>query len=340
MKRLILVLFVLVSSTALFAAPVDFKDFQPGFDDFVQDLANGLSLNASTGLSWSQAYIGQFPHFGVGVTVGATTIPAKAVSTMADALGISLPSDFSYAEKFGVPVPAYTLEARLGGFVLPFDMGVKLGVIPPDTKFGADVTADYILAGVDVRYALLKDEGPLPAISIGVGYNYMKGSVGVSGILGSDIQIAQVYDEFAVPHDLSLTDPSLQMDWSTNVIEAKLQVSKRLLILTPYLGAAASFSFGSDVSGAVTSDLVYDGGTTITQAQIDSIVQYYEALGETPPDLSAKGITTTASSKGGMSYRVFGGVSFDLLILSLDLGASYEFLSGALGGSLNVRIAL
>jgi hypothetical protein len=338
MKRLILVLFVLLSSTALFAAPVDFKDFQPGFDDFVQDLANGLPLNASTGLSWSQAYIGQFPHFGVGVTVGATTIPAKAVSTMADALGISLPSDFSYAEKFGVPVPAYTLEARLGGFVLPFDMGVKLGVIPPDTKFGADVTADYILAGVDVRYALLKDEGPLPAISIGVGYNYMKGSVGISGILGSDVTIAQVYD-VGGPHILSLADPTLQMDWSTNVIEAKLQVSKRLLILTPYLGAAASFSFGSDVSGAVESTLKIDG-SKIQQSDINAIVAYYEALGETPPDLSAKGITTTASSKGGMSYRVFGGVSFDLLILSLDLGASYEFLSGALGGSLNVRIAL
>lgn len=333
MRKAFLVVLVLLSASAVFA--VDFTDFQSGFSDFAQDLANGAPLNASTGLSWSQAYIGQFPHFGIGVTVGATTLSASAMKTMADALGVTLPSEFSSATKYGLPLPGYTIDARIGGFVLPFDIGLKLGYIPPGTlqKMGLSVSADYILAGLDVRYALLKDEGFIPALSVGLGYNHMQASVGVPGLLSGAITIAQIYDGSG-NKDLVLSNPSLQMQWSTNVLDLKVQVSKRLIFVTPYLGVAASYSFGAKASGTVKSDMTYDS-LPLTQPVIDLIKQYNPEI-----DLSSVGITANAASGAGFDFRAFGGLSFDLFIVYLDLGGAYDISTGAFGGSVNLRIAL
>jgi hypothetical protein len=335
MKRLALVFLVLaVAAAGAFA--VDFTTFQTGFDQFAQDLANGAPFNSSTGLNWSQAYIGQFPHFGIGLTVGATTIPAAAVTEMVNALGITLPSEFSYVQQYGVPLPSYTIEARIGGFVLPFDIGLKLGYIPPDAlqKLGVPFSADYILAGADVRIGLLKDEGFLPAISVGVGYDYLRESVSASGLMPGGVSVTSV-----AGHNLTLSDPALAMAWATNVLSAKAEISKRILFFSPYIGAAVSYSFGANASGAVNSQLLYDG-SPITQAQIDQINQYYTLQGKTPPNLSSVGITANAASGSGFAYRLFGGISLDLFVVYLDLGGAYDLATGAYGASVNLRLAL
>jgi hypothetical protein len=336
MKRAFLVITVLLSATAVFAQ-VNFTTFQSGFSEFAQDLANAAPMNTSNGLQWSQAYIGQFPHFGLGVTVGATTLSAGAMQTMASSLGVTLPSSFSYVSKYGLPLPTYTIDARLGGFVLPFDIGFKLGVIPSGTlqKMGLQVDLNYILVGADVRYGLLKDEGLSPALSIGLGYSHMKTTVGVPGILSGDIPIANV----AGGNTLTLSNPSLQMDWSTNVIDLKAEISKKLIFITPYLGVAASLSFGSSASGEVQSTVKYNNNP-ITQTDINNINLYYESRGQTPPDLSAVGVSASAKNGTGLAFRAFGGVSFNLFILYLDFGAGYDFSTGSVGGSLNARIAI
>ncbi len=217
---------------------------------------------------------------------------------------------------------------------MPFDIGLKLGYIPPGTFPTVDV--DYILFGIDVRYGLLKDEGFTPALSVGLGYNHMKASVGVPGFLGSDITIAQVNDGGG-PHTLTLANPDFGLDWSTNVIELKAQISKKLLFITPYLGVGAALSFGTSASGSVTSQLKFDG-TPITAQQIADIKAYYEGLGQTPPDFSTTGITANAANGTGFDFRAFGGVSFNLFILYLDLGGGYDFSTGAFGGAVNLRI--
>jgi hypothetical protein len=340
MRRILCLLLVLFVATGAFA--LDFATFQTSFDTFATDLAAVLPFNASTGLSWSQAYIGQFPHFGVGLTLGATTVPYASISSIVANLGVTLPSQLSYVTQYGFPIPAYTADARLGGFFLPFDFGVKVGYIPPDAlqKAGLPVSADYLLVGADIRFAVLKDEGFVPALSIGAGYNYMKGKIGVPGLLGSSISIASF--ENPVDHSmhaLSLTDPTLDLTWDTSVIEGKVQVSKRILFLTPYVGAAASYSLGSKAGGGVSSTLLYDG-VAITQAQIDQINTAYAALSQTPPSLSAAGIQVQKTVAPSLAYRVYGGVSLDLFIVYLDLGAAYNISSGSLGGSVNLRLAL
>jgi len=336
MKRALVLVVVLFSATSVFA--VNYSTFQDGFNEFAKDLANATPFSSSIGLEWSQAYIGQFPHFGLGITAGVTTISAGAIKTFTDAVGMTLPSDFSYVNTYGLPLPGYTIDARIGGFVLPFDIGFKLGYIPPGTFPKVDV--DYLLLGFDVRYGLLKDQGFTPAVSVGLGYNHVRTTVTVPGFLGGNVTIAQVYDPgTASNHTLSLSNPDFGLDWSTNVVELKAQISKSLIFITPYLGVGAAVSFGTSASGGVTSHLLYDG-SQISQAQIDRITSYYKGLGQTPPDFSTTGITAKANSGAGFDLRAFGGISVNLFILYLDLGIGYDFSTSALGGSLNARISI
>jgi hypothetical protein len=344
MKTLLCVSLLLCIALGAFA--LDYTtEVEPAFEQFAQDMASTLPFNASIGLGWSDAYIGQFPRFGLGVTFGATMIPSEPVKKVLQAFSITLPKQFSYVEKYGFPVPAYTFDARLGGFALPFDVGVKVGYLPPDMmqNMGLPLSLNYLLAGADIRFALLKDRGLVPALSLGAGYSFMKGSLSVPGLLSGPLTIGN----FEVPdgsggvttHTLSLTDPSLNLSWDTNVIEVKAELSKTLLIFTPYLGAGALFAVGSHAGGGVQSSLLLDGSTP-TQAQIDDIIQAFTAAGQTPPDLSTKGIIVQKAAPVGWAGRLFGGISMTLLVLRLDLGALYSFPGGSFGGSVNLRVQL
>ena len=66
-------------------------------------MAEALPFNATIGLDWSSAYLGQFPHFGVGVTAGASTLPYEAVEQTFQALSITLPSELDQFRSFGAP---------------------------------------------------------------------------------------------------------------------------------------------------------------------------------------------------------------------------------------------
>jgi hypothetical protein len=343
MKRALLVLIILLAATGVFAQTVNFTAFRGAFETFAQDMANGLPFNASTGLNWSSAYIGQFPHFGIGVTAGATTIPYAAISEAVAALGISLPSGFDWLSKTGVPLPAYTIDARIGGFFLPFDIGLKFGYLPSGALSGLGVTsfaADYLLVGADVRFALLKEGLIAPAISLGLGYNYMKGSIGVPGLLGGS---AFTINNWTDPRDavnktLSLSDPSLNMQWSTNVLELKAQISKKILFITPYLGGAISYAFAAQAGGGVESHLQVNG-SDLSQAEVDAINAAYANQG-IPVTISGEGITVLKNGLGAFDYRVFGGLSLDIFVLYIDLGGAYDIGTGAYGASVNLRIAL
>jgi hypothetical protein len=337
MKRTAVFLILLLAAAGAFA--VDFTTFESGFNQFAQDLATGAPFNSTTGLTWSNA-TGQFPHFGVGLTVGATTIPAASIDTMATALGITLPAAFSYVKQIGMPIPTYTIDARIGGFVLPFDIGLKAGFIPAGAleKISSTISADFLLLGGDVRYSILKDEGFMPNLSIGLGYTYLQESLSVTGLMPSGISVANVNDGSST-HTLTLSDPKLQISTQTNIIEAKLQLSKRLLFLTPYAGAAAAFSFGSSASGSVASTLLFDG-SPITQTDIDNINAYYALQGKTPPSMSSTGFTASATAEPGMDYRVYGGLSIDIFFIVLDLNAAYDISTGGYGAAANLRLAL
>jgi hypothetical protein len=344
MKKLLVVLLIVCAASAAFAQDY-MTTVKPAFEAFAQDMANVLPFNASVGLGWSDAYVGNFPHFGVGVTVGATTIPFDTVATIVTAFSITLPAELSYVAQFGFPLPAYTVDARIGGFGIPFDIGLKVGYVPPDgmERLGLDLSLDYLLAGGDFRFAILDGKGLKPALSVGVGYSYTTGNLSVPGLLSGPITIGnfQVPDGMGgyTTHTLELTNPALDLAWDTHVLEVKAEISKTLLIFTPHVGVGGLFSFGSHAGGGLSSVLYYDGSPA-TQADIDAINAAFLAAGETPPDLSTTGFIVEKAAPVGWAGRVFGGLSINLLVVRLDLNAMYSFPGNSYGASANLRVQL
>lgn len=338
MKRtFVIAVFVLaVAASGAFASGFTFSQFQSTFQTFATDVTGALPLESSVGLNWSDAYVGQFlgvpPHFGVGVTVGAATIPFAALKSAITSFGGTMPSFLSGS---GLPFPAYTIDARIGGFVLPFDIGLKFGYLPPNSLSSIGIsnyTADYLVLGADFRYALLRDDGISPGLSVGVGYTYMRGAIGIPGVLSGPITVSSV-SAGGNSYTLGFTNPSMAFLWNTNVIDAKVQLSKTFFILTPFIGAGVSYGI-SNAGGGMQSSMTVNGSPA-TQAQLNQINQAYG----TSYTLQNEGFAVYEKANG-FSARAFGGFSFNLFILKIGVGAEYEFLSGSVAGMVNARVQL
>ncbi len=342
MKRLLIVLLILLSATVGFAQ--SFATFQSAFQSFADGVAASLPLETSVGLNWSDAWIGQLldapPHFGVGVTVGAATIPFSAIQPAINAFGGSIPSNISYLSNIGIPLPSYSIDVRIGGFILPFDIGLKFGYLPAGALANAGIsgfTADYLNIGGDVRIGLIQDRGIMPGLSVGVGYTYMRGNVGIPGVLPSAINITSI-SAGGNTYDLQFSNPNLNFFWNTSVIDAKVQLSKQLFIITPYIGLGASYGISNAGGGMQSQMQVQENGGgyhPATQADIDAL---NSAFG-TNYSLSNPGFGIY-SAANGFSARVFGGFSLNIFVLKIGVGAEYEFLSGSIAAMANARIQL
>ncbi len=343
MKRVLIVLgLLLFLSTGLFAQySLDYASFADAFQGFADDVASTLPATAGVaGLSWSPAYIGQFPHFGVGLSLGASTIPYAKIEPLVNELTISLPSEFDYFKDWGVPIPALALDARLGGLMLPFDVGFKIGFVPDQMreKLGK-VNLDYLLVGGDVRVPLLKEKGLLPALSVSGGYTFMRGNVGVPDVIGTGD-----YDVDLSAYSLGVlraTAPELAFTWDTHTFVGKVQASKKLFLFTPHIGLGAAYGV-SNAGGGLSSSVEYDDGSgfqPITQSEIDAIKDALAAAGQPVPDIDSESILVS-SDADGFSFWVYGGTAINILILKVDLSAMYNLLSKSYGGAVNVRIQL
>ena len=265
MKKILILMIILVVGVSGVFAQVDFADMQDSFAAFSDDVSTSLPFASTIGLNWSDATVRNFPHFGVGITTGAVMIPAEAFTDLASVMGFDLPTEITDAS-MGVPLPGYTLEGRIGGLFLPFDIGVKFGFIPTDMMADLPLAVDYTLAGFDIRTPILKQNILLPSISLGIGYNYLKSGIGteLSTGVGQPIDISDVFGNTAGTDVLTFTDPNARFEMETNVIDVKLQVSKSLLIFTPYVGAGYAYGW-STAGGGVTGSVLYND-TEITAA--------------------------------------------------------------------------
>lgn len=314
-----------------------FAPFQTALGAFSGTMAGALALNASVGSTWSDAYVGGFPEFGVGAFAGASMTGKGSVDPLFSALGQTVVAPL---DSLGLPLPTAGLSAKLGLPFLPIDVGLSGSYIPPSVgaqlRSATGVSVDYLNVAGQIRYAVIQENLLLPDISIGAGVSYQKGSV--SAPLGTgDITI--INNQQVTPTDywtIKATSPDLYLGWESTNFDATVQISKSLLILRPYLGAG--FTMGlSSVTGGVNSSLSFlDNGSTSDYATLASQMQAYQM---TPPTLSATGFTTTATSTTPL-FRLYGGLSFELLILKLDAQVLYVPQSGNLGGSLMARLQI
>ena len=294
-------------------------ELQKNVNDFSGELAKSLPLNSSLGLNWSYAYIGKIlpsipPHFGFGGSFGVTTMDLKAINKLMGNFGYTVPFNVSK-----LALPAYTAEARIGGIFLPFDIGVKFGYLPSLEIWGEKTKFDYLLAGGDLRYNLA--DLKLFKFSLGLGVNYMKGSIG--GKVGSEQTIEYGSETIAIE------SPDVNLHWKTTYLDFKAQASFHFAIFTPYIGLGAGYGWSS-AGYSVNADINGD---------LDGIINYAKSRGLAGIYISESGMSSTVKN-GAFSIRAFGGLSLNMAMFRIDLTALYSFIDQNYGGSVGLRFQL
>lgn len=328
-----------------FAQMQDLQNIQSGVKGFSEDISKAAPFNSLIGLNWSDAYIGKvYPgapaHFGVGLSVGATTMEKKSIEKLGGYFtdGFSLPIPF-------MPLPAYTAEARIGGFVLPFDIGFKFGILPSlNLPLGEGIKLDYLLVGGDVRYAVIDGVAnkALPNVSVGLGVNYLKGGIGAK--MGEAQSIPFNYDtDYPIPihvhYTIALSKPDINLNWSTTSFEFKAQISKTFAIITPYFGLGGNYSL-SKAGYAVDADITLNGNP-VTQADINAINDALVMLDRDPVDIDINGKSISSIiNKNAFNARVFGGFSLNLAAFRLDLTGLFNILDQNFGATIGLRFQL
>ena len=255
----------------------------------------------------------------------------SSIKSLVSSFGKDFPLDWGK-----MPFPGYTVEARIGGFVLPFDIGLKFGILPSINLF--DINFEYLQVGGDLRYAIIDgiSRPTLPSVSLGVGVNYLKGGVG-----GITINTAQ--DIFDIPfgnNRISISDAGVNLDWRATSLDLKAQISKTFAIVTPYLGVGGSYAFSN--TGYSVDAVITRNGIPISKADIDEINAYLNLAGiETEVDLDPDNTGISSSiPKDDFSVRAFGGLSLNLAAFRFDLTGLYNILDGNFGGSVGLRFQL
>ena len=296
------------------AQTATFDEFKTAFVDFSDALAGTLNLNSTIGNTWSDGWIGGFPHFGAGLALGSTFAGKDASQALVSAIGQTQPSEL---ENLGVPIPAVAATAQIGLPFLPVDVGLKAGIIPQSVGDKLEglygVKTDYKNVGISLRGAVLKEKLILPEIALGLSANYLSGSVAAP--IGSSQTVGTV----------TFSQPMLDLAWTTKTLDLTAQVSKKLLlILTPYAGVGYTLG-SSEVKGGVSSE------TNLNAGQISDLEAAGFEVGDT-------GFLYSTTSKEP-TFRIYGGLSLNILV-ALDLQMMYVPATKNLGGSLTARIQL
>ena len=331
MRRTTIIALVVALAVAVpaFSQIRDFSTYKDGFQSFTDDFAGSLPMNSTIGLNWSDAYVGQLlpiPSFGVGVTTGVTTIPGSVFTDLLDKLNVDATKGaLESIGGAGLPVPGYAFDARVGGLILPFDVGLKFGTLP-GLSIG-DVDVEYQNVGFDVRYAVL-DGGLLPKVSVGVGYNHLTGRIATPLGIGDQTISETIGGQTA---SATITDPELAFDWTANVVDFRVQASKSFLIVEPHIGLGATVGNAETNAGLESSvENVTIAGSPASAADLASL---------TGLDVSNTGIAVN-STANPFTLRAFGGASVNLTVFRLDLGVMYNITSGALGGTFGARFQI
>ena len=306
--------------------------------DFEQILPEANSLSGVQ----PDAFIGKLfpsvlPHLSVGINASVTPVKSDFLtnnvkqisSVVADMLaevgattGKTFAFDFPFPEQ--LPYPAASVSARVGGLVLPFDVGLW-GITTGQIFHGKSIAGspvfdfDYTAFGADVRYAVLEGLGVFPKISVGAGYQFVRQNIGIA--FAKDVAIDFEDDDGNKYHGDGRMDSGFNLKVDTHTIFGQIQVSKTLLIVTPYLGLKALFT---------TSNSAYDW-------------KYECSLNETKINALSDGASksyTHSFSEVGIQTQIFGGLSLNLAIFQTSFNAAYNFSSKMFTGSLGMNLKL
>lgn len=341
---------IALASASLYAA--DYKI--PISEDKKTEIANGLNAFAGNILVaapqaatqqnvWADAYIGKLfpslpPHFGVGISLGGTKMDMTGLKDAATAFegmindfvpdsgDSSITDQLKGTVDFGsIPdifvMPTVSIDARIGGIFLPFDIGISAMMTNPSlfsvdlsdpnsltsmsapmnfNAFGFNGSADYLTLGIDVRYCVLDGGVILPKVSVGAGYNITKGSFGISS-------------------DKSGVDANMNLSFNTQVIYVQAEVSKSIMIATVFGGARAL------VSNTSTSWAWNINGTK--SLGVNNLIISGEDSGSCNADTTSSTYQDGKWDFSGVQPQLYAGVGFNFLVFQTSLSVCADIRS-------------
>lgn len=289
-----------------------------GLDDFCDDLCDTIPNTQTLQNVWAQSWIGMLIpgiHFGLGVDAGIAMLNVESLKDAASALSIDasdLPDNLVF--------PTATLDARIGGFFLPFDIGFTISSID-SSKIGALDSAidpcgfEYFSIGGDLRYKLLDTGGKVfnARVSVSAGGYYTKGSVDVSD---------------------SHSSSKASMDYNSTMLFVGAQASAKALCFIPFLGTRIAFT-KTKVDWDADADWENILGTSVYDAAGYMDVANVVNWGILPSRFGGD-----ASSGWKVRPQVYGGIGFDLFVIDLTISASYDIVAGIPGAALSLRLSI
>lgn len=342
---------------ALASASLYAEDYKiPISEDKKTEIANGLNAFAGNILVaapqaatqqnvWADAYIGKLfpslpPHFGVGISLGGTKMDMTGLKNAATAFegmindfvpdsgDSSITDQLKGTVDFGsIPdifvMPTVSIDARIGGIFLPFDIGISAMMTNPSlfsvdlsdpnsltsmsapmtfNAFGFNGSADYLTLGIDIRYCVLDGGVILPKVSVGAGYNITKGSFGISS-------------------DKSGVDANMNLSFNTQVIYVQAEVSKSIMIATVFGGARAL------VSNTSTSWAWNFKGTKNFEGIDGNLIISGEDSGSRNADTTSSTYQDGKWDFSGVQPQLYAGVGFNFLVFQTSLSVCADIRS-------------
>ena len=210
--------------------------------------------------------------------------------------------------------PTVTADLRVGGFILPFDVGFT-AMSFDSSKINSLEKAidpayfDFFMIGGDIRYAILKGGILRPKLSVGVGAYYTKG-------------------DFGVEQDGS----SAELDFDSTSIVLSTQASIKLLFFVPFIGGKVMFT-KSNVDWKMHANWASVLNTASSGYDISKALAY----GLLPSDFKGG---SESSFTDHVRPVIFGGFAFDMAVVDLTISGSYDFISKIPSGAVSLRFAL
>ena len=286
-----------------------------GLNDFIDDLDDSIVNTQPLQNVWAESWIGMLiPNvkFGFGINAGVAAMDVSSLKDAASALAIDEAEDLNDTLVF----PTATADLRVGGFILPFDVGFTISSFD-SSKIGALDDAispcefDYFSIGGDLRYCILNTGTKLvhARISLSGGGYYTKGSVKVA--------------------DKDSSDSSASLDFNSTTLFLGAQANAKIFCFVPFVGGRVAFA-KTKVKWTAHADwlniLEDDANGYIAKA-----VQY---------NILPSDFEDESEAEWTLHPQVFGGIGIDLLFVDVTVSASYDFAKQIPGAVASVRLSL
>lgn len=306
---------IITGTNAKIPATFDAENISAGLDDFTFSLIKTAPSTVSHQNMWASGYIGQLldlpPHFGGGISMGMAQLKTDGLATVLKEMGLN----YDVKNLF---LPTLTFDARVGGLLIPFDLGVHGMMIKNPLEFNIQETffsIDYGTVGADIRFPLIKQNTVLPNLSLGFGYAYSKGNAGIS-----------VQEETA----------KVSAGYESQILQATVQVSKKILIVEPFVGIRGTLS-----SNKRNWSWNYDGSKMLDEKTKGLLGEEGLSLLKEEKTFDSGDWSGFEINKEDPNYtaQIFAGVGIDFLFIAQGtLNVSFDLVNQIWAGGLSLRV--